>query len=214
MLKKSKLILLLLLTGLVLAGCTFDSISAQQEKTTLLLPELLKGKSYGQIFTSSRNNLYRIDLGTATFGHINSAEVIFHLQESPGSAVDLFSKVIPADQVQNERPTTITFPSIPDSSNKSYYFWIESPQASPGNAISLYINEEDNYSGGTAYQDGKAVPGDIVFSAYSQDQYSFEEVLHSFFGRVSADPAFMILYAVVILSLIAILIAIRVQRNP
>jgi hypothetical protein len=149
---------------------------------------------------STRPNLYRIDLGTATYARSNTADVIFHLRADSTSQSDIVRVMVPGPEIQNERPTSIIFPPLADSQGKTYYFFIESPQATPGNAITLYGNQTDVYSEGTAYRDGQAVTGDLVFTAYSQDNYTFSDVLRDFGARVAQDVSFFTAYAILMLS--------------
>ena len=195
-------LLALLATLACLAACTLENIAARQEKASQLWPELVDGESYGQTFVSQRANLYRIDLGTATYMRVNSAEVIFHLRADPTAAEDLATRIIPAAEIQNDRPTSITFPPLPDSQQRSYYFFLESPEAHPGNAVTVYANEYDQYPDGTAFRGGQAVDGDLVFTAYSQETFSPGDVLSVFWGRLRQDAPFAALYGLMLLGVI------------
>jgi hypothetical protein len=176
-----------------------DSIAAQQEEATGLWDELVAGETFGQSFVCTRDNLYRVDLGTATYARTNSASVIFHLQESPRASTDIISVTISGPEIQNDRPTSITFPPLSNSQNQSYYFYIESPQAVTGDAITVYANEHDQYPEGTAYRNGQPVAGDLIFSAYSQEKYTFAGVWGDFMSRVQEDIPFFTCYGVLLL---------------
>jgi hypothetical protein len=165
-----------LITLVSLTGCTLDSIAARQEEATGLWGELVGGEAFGQSFVCTRDNLYRIDLGTATYARTNSAPVIFHLQSSPETSSDIVSISLPGPQIQNERPTSIEFAPLPDSRDEAYYFYIESPAATPGDAITVYANRHDQYPNGTAYRNGQPVAGDLVFTAYSRETFTFAGV--------------------------------------
>jgi hypothetical protein len=190
-----------------LSGCTLDNIAAQQGQATGLWDELLGGQSFGQSFVSARNDLYRIDLGTATYARTNSAPVVFHLQTQPGESTDIISVRLPGSEIENERPTSILFSPIPDSVGKRYYFYIESPEAEPGNAITVYANTYDQYVDGSAYRNGAAVVGDLVFTAYSRETFAFSDILQAFLARVAQDVAFLVCYAILIIGACAGLLA-------
>lgn len=190
-----------------LVSCTLNNIAAKQEEATGLWEELAVGKAFGQSFVCTRDNLYRIDLGTATYARVNSAPVIFHIQGNPQASADIISVTIPGPEIQNERLTSITFPPLSNSQGQSYYFYIESPEAVRGDAITVYANEHDQYPDGTAYRNGQPVAGDLVFTAYSQETYSFAGVWRDLASRVQQDIPFFICYGFLILVVFGLLIA-------
>ncbi len=188
---------LLLLTLFCLSGCTLDQIAAQQAEATGLWEELVGGQSYGQSFVSSRDNLSRIELGTATFARVNSAPVVFCLRSSPEASTDLYCTTLPGPEIENERPTSVEFPPLPDSAGKSYYFVLESPTGMPGNAITVYANEYDRYAEGSAYRNGQVVAGDLAFTAYSRQSFTLPSVVGDFLSRLGQDLPFLVCYGIV-----------------
>jgi len=207
--KRIRLGLVIFLSLVSLSGCTLDNIAAQQEEATGLWGELTEGETFGQSFKCPRDNLHRIDLGTATYARTNSAPVIFHLRSSPEVNTDTISITLPGPEIQNERPTSITFSPLTDSQGKAYYLYIESPEAMPGNAITVYANAYDRYPDGTAYRNGRPVDGDLVFTAYSQETYTLASVWRDFMSRVWQDIPFFVCYGglllVVVLALMSTL---------
>jgi len=199
-------VIILCLAFICLSGCTLNSITAQQEKATGLWEELIGGKSFGQSFVSVRNNLYLIDLSTATYSRVNSAPVIFSLKNNPQDIATIFSIELTGSEIQNDRPTSIVFPPIPDSAGKSFYFSIESPEATPGNAITVYANEKNQYVDGSAYQNNQMVSGDLVFTAYSHETFTCLGVLRDIESRVANDVPFFIFFAALILTVCVILV--------
>jgi hypothetical protein len=191
---------IILCFGLIyLSGCTLDSITAQQEKATGLWDELIGGTSFGQSFVSAHNNLYRIDLSTATYSRVNTAPVIFSLKNNPQDTTTIYSVELPGLEIQNERPTSFVFPPITDSAGKSFYFSIESPTATPGNAITVYANEQNIYTDGSAYRNQQAVSGDLAFTAYSRENFIFLGVLRDIVSRAVKDMSFLICWGMLIL---------------
>jgi hypothetical protein len=191
---------------LALFGCTLDNIAARQEKTTGLWDELVGDESFGQSFVCTLDNLYRIDLSTATYDRRNSSLVIFHLKDSPEASTDLISITLSGSDIQNERPTSFVFPPLPDSKGRLFYFYIESPDATPGNAITVYANEFDQYPDGVAYRNGHQVSGDLAFTAFSLDTFTLSGMWRSFMSRITQDLPFFILYGILILVNIAVLL--------
>jgi hypothetical protein len=161
-----------------------------------------------------RDNLYRIDLSTATYARTNSAPVIFHLRSSPEASTDFISITLPGAEIQNESPTSIVFPPLPDSGGKSYYFYIESPEGMPGDAITVYANVYDQYPDGGAYLNGQAVAGDLAFTAYSREIFTFSGVWHAFLSRVAQDVPFFLSYGILILGVCAGLFLSLRRRAP
>lgn len=206
--------LIALLILISLSGCTLDRIAAQQEKATGLWDELVAGETYGQSFVSTSDNLHRVDLSTATYARTNSAPVIFHLQSHPGASSDIYSATVPGPEIQNDRPTSFEFPRLPDSQGRSYYFYVESPEATTGNAITVYTNANDEYPDGTAYRDAEAVAGDLAFTAYGHTSYTLSGLLGGFVSRAGQDVLFFFCYGILILGACAgLLSALRRSRR-
>lgn len=201
-LRKIRCGILLLLTIVCISGCTLDRIAAQQVKASGLWDELIGEKTYGQSFVSERDNLYRIDLSTATFSRVNYAPVIFYLKDSPQANTAIRSITLPGPEIQNDRPTSFVFEPIPNSAGKSFYFAIESPEATPGNAITVYASEYDQYPRGNAYRNTQIVNGDLAFTAYSRESYIFSSILRGTAPKVAQDVPFFILYGALILAVI------------
>jgi len=205
------LAILIILVGLT--GCTLDNIAARQEKATGLWDELVGDETFGQSFVCTSDNLYRIDLGTATYARTNSAPVIFHMRSDPQASTDIISVTIPGPEIQNERPTSITFSPLADSQGRSYYFYIQSSEAVPGNAISVYANAHDQYTDGAAYLNGQPVDGDLVFTAYSQETYTLAGVWRDFTSRVRQDIPFFVCYGILLLLVLGLLVTSLVKRD-
>lgn len=183
-----------LMMTLALSGCTLDLVTARQEKASSYWPELLAGQTYGQTFTSESAHLYRLDLATVTFERQNTCTVIFHLRTDPQAAQDLETVRINCADIQNDRPTEVIFQPLADSENRSYYFFLESPDASAGNAVSLYVRDGDAYLPGSAYQNQQPAGADLTFTAYSQEDYTIPDVVTAFIQRWTEDPLFSVVY--------------------
>jgi hypothetical protein len=215
MLSRCFLICFLLIIALVLSGCSLDIVASQQEKATEYWPELTGGISYGQSFISNRENLYRIDLGTATYNRINSGLVTFYLKENAGDDKEILSVSIPASQINNDRPTSIIFTPQVDSKGKAFYFYLESQDSTPGDAITVLANSADLYPYGQAYIDHMPVPGDLVFTAYSQENFTFSAVTNEFLTRISSDIPFAIIYGLLLLGILTFFVrSVSLSKKP
>ena len=207
-------IILLGLLVLLLAGCSFEAVEIQQEQASSLAGELLDGGSFGQTFTPQHDGLSRIDLYTATYARENTQAVIFQISSAPSDDVtagvpqELVRVELAAAQISNSGPTVITFPPLPGTAGQTLYLSIESPGSVPGDAVTVYMEEEDVYPGGQFYTDGEASQGDIAFIAYTQESFTLGDVWDDFYSRASLDRSFFIFYcSLLVLILIALITA-------
>jgi hypothetical protein len=118
----------------------------------------------GQTFTSGADNLAQIQVLGATFGGKASGALTFHLKNSPTDPTDLVTSQLDTATLPDNAFWSITFPPIPDSKGRSFYFYVDASDA-PEQPPTLWYNKTDVYSGGTRTQDGKPAEGDLVFRA-------------------------------------------------
>ena len=118
----------------------------------------------GQTFYSYGSGLSGIKVLMANYhNRENTHDVIFHLREGPESIKDLRRVVVNASKILDNEYRSFEFDPIPDSKGKTYYFFIESPNSVPGNAITVLYAPGDIYGGGTRFMNGKPVGGDLFF---------------------------------------------------
>jgi len=110
-------------------------------------------------------------------------------------------------------PFRIDFTPLPNSGGKSYYIHIESPGAKPGNAITVYANENDQYPDGSAYRNGQIVSGDLAFTAYSRETFTISSILRDWMLNASQDLPFFLCYGILILAVSSILFLSIRKRN-
>ncbi len=125
--------------------------------------EIFGDKKIGQTFLAEARGLTGVDLFLATYARTNTFPVIFHLKETPHTPTDLFTQTLPARQIRNNAYHRFRFPAIPDSQGKSYYFFLESPESRPGNAITAWCYSEDLYKNGSLFINGVEEKGDLTF---------------------------------------------------
>ena len=204
---------MLILLSFTLTGCTLTTVEVLQEQASGLAGELTDGTSFGQTFLVRHNNLYRLDLYTATYARQNTHPVIFHLKEGPDDRQDLIRIELAASQISNSGPTVITFPPLRDAAYKTFYFYIESPGSSPGDAITVYREEKDVYPDGTMYVNGQPTGGDMAFIAYTQETFGLKEIWADFYSRASQDSPFFTFYGIIISIVITALIILSFWRT-
>jgi len=175
-----------------------------------IIPELSINQSYGdaissqisgtatvgQSFFSQDKNLREIDLLVSAPGGASQNDVIFHLQEVD-SRKEIVKKRLKAStfDFQNNRFYPISFGPIENSNNKTYTFYLESPDGIPHNAIAVYYNPKDVYGVGSMTIDSIPKEGDIVFKTYNlpKNMTAFDW-LSTFVWRFSQDWIFAIFY--------------------
>lgn len=94
-----------------------------------LLPELTKGRSYGQSFVAEQDNLCRIDILFATYPRGNTADIYFHLKESPHGTEDIVTLKVNASRLMDCQYHPFAFPPTTDSGKRTFYFYLESPES-------------------------------------------------------------------------------------
>jgi glycosyltransferase involved in cell wall biosynthesis len=113
-------------------------LQADEDRTLNYAPvrsvgELRGKRRIGQSFVARRPNLHRIDILVGTYGRRNTRDIIFHLQAFPNAPEDLASVIINASQLDDNSYLEFCFPPQPESG--PLYFYIESPDSIPGDAI-------------------------------------------------------------------------------
>jgi hypothetical protein len=141
--------------------------SAYQNTSSKPVGEIRGDKTHGQSFVARYDNLNRVDVMLATFARDNQFPVIFHLKRSPESNQDLVTQTIDASTVTDNTYHTFAFDPIPNSGRQTFYFYLESPESVPGDAITIWANPEDGYPSGTRYEGHIPATGDLRFTAFS-----------------------------------------------
>lgn len=121
----------------------------------------------GQTFVSPTNGLYRIDLLLATYARENDRDVIFHLRNTP-EGEDLVTVRLNASEVEDNSFYRFEFPPIANSAGQSFYFFLESPDSEPGNAITIWGVVRNVYNEGKAYRNHRPTGGEVAFRVYGE----------------------------------------------
>jgi hypothetical protein len=131
--------------------------------------ELTAGRTIGQTFTAEADGLYRLDVQLATYGRDNSGRVRFHLRQSPAAGEDIASVEFDAADVVDDADRPFLFPRQAHSAGRAYYFFFDTPDGQPGQAITVrgVVSGPDRYPGGGLLIDGQPVAGgDLTFIPY------------------------------------------------
>ena len=135
-----------------------------------MIGELTGGQVYGQTFQATAPSLCRVDVLFATFGQVNTPDLIFRLKESLTSEMDLVTQTVSASLLHDNRFYPFTFDPLPDSASKQYYFSVESPDAVRGDAVGLWTHLNVPQATGTMYKNGQPVAGCLVHAVQYKDQ--------------------------------------------
>lgn len=137
--------------------------------------ELQGSSQIGQTFVARWNNLHRIDVLVGTFGRRNTRDLIFHLKTSPEAPDDLARVRLNASLLRDSEYCSFAFKAQPDSSSRSYYFYLESPESIPGDAITLWAYRDVDLPEVQLYRNGRASKGQLIFGTYYQDEWGGEQ---------------------------------------
>lgn len=124
---------------------------------------LTGGITAGQTFYSPYSDLDSIYISFATYNRTNTKDIIFHLRKSPDSSTDITTITVNAREIPDNSYYKFKIPNISDSANKSYYFFIESPNSTLGDAVAIGSSKGDIYSQGSAYINLKSLRRDLTF---------------------------------------------------
>lgn len=127
--------------------------------------EIYGAARQGQSFVSTADNLNEIKILMATYARMNSQEIIFRLRAGPDAREDLALIRKPAGQVEDNQWATFSFPPIPDSAGREFYFYLESPSSRSGDAVTVWSTDWNAYPAGQRYVDGRPAEGDLAFMA-------------------------------------------------
>lgn len=138
-----------------------------QEITSVPAGEIYGSIKIGQSFVSPTNCLYRIDILLATYARKNARDVVFHLRHTP-EGEDLATIRFNALQVEDNSFYRFDFSPIPHSAGQSFYFFLESPDSVPGNAITIWGVMQSVYQEGRAYRNHRPTGGELAFRVYGE----------------------------------------------
>lgn len=172
----------------------------------------------GQLFTAPYNGLYRIDVSMATYARENTHDVFFHLRSSPQAEHDLVTITVNAREIEDNQFRPCIFEPIRDSAGKSYYFFFDSPDSLPGDAITVWGTIKELYPEGQLYRNHQAAGGDLVFLIYYRP--STLDKVDILLDRLTAnkplfwgDRRFYLLLALLCMALLALFV-VEIAKNP
>jgi len=134
-----------------------------------VLGELTGGRQIGQHFVAARDGLCRVDVLFATYNRRNTRDIVFHLKEDATAEEDVATVRINASLLADQGYASFVFAPQPHSRQKSYYFYIESPDSVPGDGVALWAYRDANVPGAEMVWNGRAMSGHLVFGLFYPD---------------------------------------------
>jgi hypothetical protein len=126
------------------------------------LAEIVAGRSHGQRFYSPHNGLSGVRIRVALPGKASTSRLVLHLRANPGAGADIYSVDVPTYRLRDGQTLALRFPPLEDSAGRWYYFSAESPDAVPGDAVSLYAHPRAGGLRVQRYEDGLPAPGALL----------------------------------------------------
>jgi hypothetical protein len=126
-----------------------------------VIGEMVAGHTYAQTFVANHNRLKSVATRLATQGRTNHGVVRFKLERLDNAQIVYQEQFDMADVKDNEW-RSFEFSPVEDSGGRQFRFTIESPQGSPGNAVTVWSSASDFYKGGQYVIDGRPGSGDLT----------------------------------------------------
>ncbi|MCZ6689425.1 MAG: YfhO family protein [Planctomycetota bacterium] len=140
--------------------------------------EILPGQAPGQTFLCSENNLSAVSVFLATYARENRGILEFRLhEESPGQE-PLRTVRVRMEEIENNAYFWFPFDPIPESKGNRYAFTLASPDASSGNAVTVWMHPEGRYPDGVRLESGEPAAGDLGFGIHFVSPGSRFRVAH------------------------------------
>lgn len=166
--------------------------------------ELVATHSVGQSFIARYNGLSAVSLWLGTYGRPAQADLLLHLRRAPDGP-DVTTVGIPASQIRGENPWQIfSFPPIENSEGQQFFVSMESPEARPGKALTLFWWESkgrgDPYPLGAAFVDGTQKSADLAFTLHYSPPIleAWAQTARAF--SINAAPLFVIMLGALLLA--------------
>lgn len=161
-----------------------------QEISNVVAGELLPDTSIGQTFTARLPGVCRVDIRLATYARTGlQGPVIFRLQRDV-LANSPTAVILQADAgiVVDNQFHVFAFAALPNAMGETFYFFLEAPEARPGQAITVWgTRQSEAYAGGKAVLRNLPQSGleDLAFRVHYCPSFLFS--LQVWLRRLTAD---------------------------
>jgi hypothetical protein len=140
----------------------------------MVVGEIVGSKVIGQTFISEcQGTIDKIDLFVGTYARENKYPLLFKLTDLTSGQL-IQSQTIPSASLDDNSWNTIQLDPISDTNRRKYLFSLESPSSFPGNAITIYQSQTDQYSLGELSVSGVPSKGEDLVFRYHCSSNKFE----------------------------------------
>ena len=129
-------------------------------------PEIAGSVEVGQQFIAPFPGLHRIEVTLDPASVQNTQATTLRLQAEPAGPNTLAVGEFRTGDIQKEVPYGLEFPPIVDSAGRTFTFSLESPQSSPGDAVTAHYDPDSSLEGASATLNGQAVSGNLKFRTF------------------------------------------------
>jgi glycosyltransferase involved in cell wall biosynthesis len=106
---------------------------------------LLGRHPHSQTFQAQAPGLSGIEVLIGTYGRLNSCDLVLHLSDTQGAAIERATATLNASALQDGTFCRFEFAPLADSEDREFTFWLESPDAVLGDCITVFtaVNRRD-----------------------------------------------------------------------
>ena len=130
-----------------------------------LSPAVAGTTQVGQQFMAPYPGLHRIEVGLDSASASDTNQVIFHLKSDPMADADLWTATLDLNSLR-EGTARVDFPPIRNSMGQTYFFYLESPDAVPDNAIAARYSDDTTLDGARAFLGDQPIAGNLQFHSF------------------------------------------------
>lgn len=166
----------ILVTACIGSTDVVDPLSLQDKVAAL--PSGLSGHdTIGQTFIFHYPRLHSIQVRWAVSDDLEyspSSRITFHVRRSVDDVSDIAISSVALSDIRTSDSPKFDFPSIQDSQDQSYYFFLDATQAEiKRGSIRLWASGEDDYPDGQLYWNGIPTEQDLAFRAFYEPDLPF-----------------------------------------
>jgi O-antigen biosynthesis protein len=142
-----------------------------QDSSNEATGQIVEGKTIGQAFYASQNNLCAISIRFATYDYKCRGRLRVHVRHSPQSDRDIALVEIDALSIEDNEFLLCSFDPIPDSGGRNLYFYVEFVNQSSDSRLSVWKTSTTNNEVGPYFEDHQPMQGTLSFRLYSASQF-------------------------------------------
>lgn len=126
--------------------------------------EIVKGSIVTQTFKAEHANLSAVSISLSTYRRKNDTQLKIYLLSDDGG--EIATQTVNGKRLTDNAFHPFRFPTIVESKNKTFQIKISSPDGTPGNAVTAWMNEAYIYPEGHLSLNGVPTPGALSFKLY------------------------------------------------